>query len=578
MLSFVSRMLNFAGDYARPIKVSLVISLFEGILQSAPFVMIWLVLTSLINGELTSRMIVAVTVILGVTYLVRMVLRYIFNYLESGTGYLIGERERLALGDKLRRTPMGYFTEGNLGNITSALTVDIPFIEEFGMDSLDKVVSGYITSVIGLLMLFVIDWRMGLISLAAYILESLALRRIEKIGVVQSKHRQAQQAKLVATILEYTRGIGVIKAFHLGDKKAKNVNEAIEKTNHHSITFENQVVWPYFYYKVCYGLAIAVTIAAAGIFYSQGSLAGGMMIGVFIFIFNVFTPALAFASLSTQVRVAEAGLNRVETISQVPEISEGTALAPRGSHDIVFDSVGFSYGAETILEDVSLRIPVGSVTALVGPSGGGKTTIANLILRFWDVDRGRITLGGEDIRSYPIDELLGRFSVVFQNVYLFEDTVANNIRFGSPAATLEEIMAAAKKARCHDFIMNLPEGYDTVVGEGGDSLSGGEKQRISIARAILKDAPIIILDEATASVDPDNEFEIQEALSELIQHKTLVMIAHRLSTIQQADQILFVEDHGIAEGGTHQELMDWGGRYHALWQKRSQASSWKIGH
>jgi ATP-binding cassette subfamily B protein len=295
-----------------------------------------------------------------------------------------------------------------------------------------------------------------------------------------------------------------------------------------------------------------------------------------LFIFRIYLPAMGLATGASMMRVMEAGLDRYEKLKEVPIIDAGGKDVELDSFDIEFDDVSFSYEEKETLKNISFTAKERSMTALVGASGSGKTTIANLIVRFWDAQKGAIKIGGVDVREMTCDSLLRYVSMVFQRVYLFNDTIENNIRFGSPGATREDVIAAAKKARCHDFIEALPESSDTMVGEGGATLSGGEKQRVSIARAILKDAPIVLLDEATASVDPDNEKYIQEAINALVAGKTLIVIAHRLSTIKRADQILVIDGGRVAERGAHDELLARGGQYWKLWQRRQNANSWRI--
>ncbi|WP_260979303.1 ABC transporter ATP-binding protein, partial [Streptococcus agalactiae] len=276
-------------------------------------------------------------------------------------------------------------------------------------------------------------------------------------------------------------------------------------------------------------------------------------------------------------RVVDASLDRLETISNIPLLDEkGTDLIPK-AYDITVSNISFAYEEKEILHDVSFSVPQGTSCAIVGPSGSGKTTLCSLIARFWDVKDGEILLGGVNVKDYTCDSLLKNFSIVFQRVYLFEDTIENNILFGKPQSTKEEIVSAAKKACCHDFISALPDGYQTKIGEGGATLSGGEKQRISIARAILKDAPVVILDEATASVDPENERELQQAISELTKNKTLLMIAHRLNTVREADQILVLENGRIVQRGKHQELIQQEGLYRRFVEIRGNAIGWKLG-
>lgn len=568
--------MRFSGEYAARLKVSFVLSFIDGILSSVPIVLIWQVIDRALKGTLVHKDVFLFSILLILSLLIRMVLRYWFVSLESGTGYELCERERIALGDKLRRLPMRFFSEGNLGHVTSVITVDLPFIEEMGMDALDKVIGGFATSLIGVAMLFMVDWRLALISVAVFVAAILLLKALERVSKKQSPIRQRQQAELVSAILEYVQGISVIKSFHMSGERANRIKAAIDSTKDHSIDFEVSLLKPTLSFKLCFAFGITLTILAASLLAIGGNLNLSFAIAMFIFVFTIYTPAAGFASLSSQLRIMEAGLDRYEALDNLEEMEESAQKAPVTDNDITFQNVSFSYEDENILERISFIAKEGSVTALVGPSGGGKTTIANLIMRFWDVGEGSISIGGVDIRQMNSGDLLSRISAVFQDVHLFNDTIENNIRFGKPDATKEEIVEASKKAKCHDFIMSLPEGYDTIAGENGSLLSGGERQRISIARAILKDAPVIILDEATASVDPDNEIDIQHAIGALIQDKTLIMIAHRLSTIQYADQILVVENKHISERGTHSELLGRQGRYASLWEKRQKAGGWQI--
>ncbi|SHH82575.1 ATP-binding cassette, subfamily B [Sporobacter termitidis DSM 10068] len=576
MLKLVGRVLRLAGEYAGKLRLSLVLSFVESLLLAVPIFMAWYVFSLVLDNALQVRDAwICFSIILG-SVLLRMVLRYWFVMLESGTGYEICARERITLGERLRHLPMRFFSEGNLGWITSIITVDLPFVEEMGMDALDKVISGLAGALIGVIMLLSIDWRIGLITVIIYFAAFLTFQRLERVCRRESPIRQKQQAKLVSAVLEYVRGIPVIKAFNMGGDRAKAVKDAIESTRDHSVGFELQSVNPVLWYRACFAVGTAVTILAATLFAINGLLPAPTAIMVFIFVFYLYMPVQAFTNLSSQTRITEAALDRYEDLNAVDMIEDMGKEAVPHRHDITMRDVRFSYGEGQVLDGVSFTAPAKSVTALVGPSGGGKTTIANLIVRFWDVDSGSVEIGGTNVRDIAYDNLLGNVSMVFQNVYLFNDTIRNNIRFGRPEASEEEIIEAAKKARCHEFIMALPDGYNTLAGERGDRLSGGEKQRISIARAILKNAPIILLDEATASVDPDNEGDIQRAIGELIQDKTLIIIAHRLSTIQNAHQILVVDNKRIVEHGTHTELLNQDGVYHELWKHREKAGGWKI--
>ncbi len=296
----------------------------------------------------------------------------------------------------------------------------------------------------------------------------------------------------------------------------------------------------------------------------------------------VISSFIVYASLETAgnysalLRVVDMSVDRAQEILDAPQMDiSGDEIIP-ASRDIEAKNVQFSYDKKKVIDGVSLNIPERTTTAIVGPSGGGKTTLVNLLARFWDVDKGTVTLGGRNVREYDMDSLMQNFSFVFQNVYLFRDTIANNIRFGRPDAPMEDVIAAAKKACCHDFIAALPDGYDTVIGEGGANLSGGERQRISIARAMMKDAPVIFLDEATANVDPENENELTKAIEALTREKTVIMIAHRLKTVEHADQILVVDHGKIVQRGTHDQLMAEDGIYKTFVGERREAASWKV--
>jgi ATP-binding cassette subfamily B protein IrtB len=577
MLKFIGRMLRLADDLAGRIKLAFCLSFFESMLSFLPISASLYIFIKITGQTLTPGDAWLSGGVMLAAMVVRCVLRRIFVALQSGAGYEICARERINGGDRFKRFPMSYFTEGNLGNVTAAISIDLLFIEEHGMNAMDKVINGYISITVGCLMLFLIDWRVALVSVAVSVAAMLVLERLQKVGKEQSEIRQRQQAGLTAAILEYIEGIAIIKSLNLAGAKAKAVKDAIRSTRDHAIDFEEKFIPPTVLYQTCFAVGIAATVFLAAGFCLNGGMDLAVMLMLTIFIFYLYIPVQSLSTLTSQVRVMEAGLDRYEALKKVAIIDADGRDLQLDRFDIEFKDVSFAYEADETLKNISFKVPEKSMTALVGTSGSGKTTIANLIVRFWDVQQGEVLVGGVNVKRLTCDSLLKNISMVFQNVYLFNDTILNNIKFGKPDATDAEVMAAAKKARCHDFIMALPDGYRTIAGEGGGNLSGGEKQRISIARAILKDAPIILLDEATASVDPDNEKQIQMALNELVKDKTLVVIAHRLSTIRSADQILVINGGRLVQKGTHDELMKEGGQYGRLWQKRLTARSWKIG-
>ncbi len=576
MLNIVRRILALAGEYAGKIKTAFVISIFEEIFAVMPILLILYVLIKIVSGSITVQDVWIVGIGIVMSVILRAVSKRLIDGFQSGTGYEIFARERMNIGDKLKRFPMGHFSEGNIGNITAVVTSDLVFIEEHAMLTLSQVFTGYLSMVIGVIMLTVLDYRIGIISAATVILALLALNKHEKVAEYHSGIRQETHSKLIGAVLEYIKGISVIKSFNMVGDRAKKINQEFKRVRDASIEFEKRFSSTILQFESCFSLGIGLTVLAVSYFALNQTLDLPFMLMMLIFIFEIYLPFKALGGLTAQVRIMEAALNRYDKISNVEIIDEDGKDITLDHFDIEFKDVTFAYEQEDVLHDVSFKVPEHSMTALVGKSGCGKTTIANLIARFWDVQKGEVKVGGVNVKEMTSDSLLKNISMVFQNVYLFNDTVRNNVTFGKPDATMEEVIETCKKARCHDFIMELEDGYDTVISESGASLSGGEKQRISIARAMLKDAPIVLLDEATASVDPDNEKHIQMAINELVKDKTLVMIAHRLSTIQNADQILVIDEGKIIEKGTHNELIREKGLYDDFWQRRVKARSWKI--
>lgn len=496
------------------------------------------------------------------------VFEHITNVLQSATGYMVFADMRMRLGDHLRKLPMGYFTEGNIGKISAVLSTDMVFIEENCMGVLSELVSFIISQGIMVVMMFVMDFRLGLLSVlivgAFIVVGNLMLKTTLKHSVIKQEGAES----LTEEVLDFAEGIGIIKSYNMLGEKSKRLSDEFEKSCRESIGFEVAYgPWARALY-LTFGIGTSLILALAGILYSGGEISSEYMMGMVLFLFDIFVSIKSYYGQMARLTVTNASLDRIEEVFAAEELKDSgkeilsdKVKAQDDEAEIEYKGVNFGYTQKDVLKNVSFKVKKGEMTALVGPSGGGKSTIASLLARFWDIKEGSISVRGKDIKNVSLGSLMDQISMVFQRVYLFQDTVYNNIAIGRPDATKEEVMEAAKKARCYDFIMELPEGFDTVIGEGGASLSGGEKQRISIARCILKDSPIVILDEATASVDADNERAIQEAISELCKDKTLLVIAHRLKTIKDADQILVVSDGEIIERGNHDSLIQQDGVY-----------------
>ena len=472
----------------------------------------------------------------------------------------------MRLGNHLRKLPMGYFTEGNMGKISTVLCTDMVFIEECCMGVLSELVTFMISQGLMTLMMFVMDIRLGIAALAVVLAFVIVGNCMMKTTLAHSKTKQEGSESLTEEVLAFAEGIGIIKSFNMLGEKSKSLSAEFDKSCRESIDFEKSYgPWAR---ALCltYGIGTSFILAIAGLLYAKGEMASDYMVGMVLFLFDLFISIESYYGQITRLTVTAASLDRIEEVFEAEELHDFADIAlskDAGGNDslVEYSDVSFGYTGKNVLNHVSFTMKKGEMTALVGPSGGGKSTIASLLARFWDIKEGTIKVDGKDIKNVSLGSLMDKISMVFQRVYLFKDTIYNNIVIGRPDATREEVIEAAKKARCYDRIMSFPEGFDTVIGEGGASLSGGEKQRLSIARCILKDSPIVILDEATASVDADNECAIQEAISELCKNKTLLVIAHRLKTIRDADQILVISDGKIIERGNHEKLMEKDGVY-----------------
>lgn len=576
MFALISRMLRLSGRYKKRIQLAFVCAFVEQILSKMPIFFAFLVLAGFAASTMSGARCLVVGAILVCVVVLQAVVHYASDRLQSAAGYMIFADQRIALADHLRRLPMGYFTAGNIGKISSVLSSDMVFVEEVAMSTIANMMSYLLSAGVLMVFMFWLDWRLGLIALAVTLLANVVARRMNAVSLKEAAARQEQGERLTDAVLSFVEGIGVIKSYNLLGAQSAALTENFARSRDVNAAFERRMTPWTTGLSILYGAGIAAIFGLAVYLEQTGALSLAYLLGVLLFVFDLFGPLKALYGEATRLTVMNAALDRTCDVLVETELPDtGTAHLPEttAGDEIVFEDVSFSYdGKNDVLHDISFAMPPHTMTALVGPSGGGKSTVANLLARFWDVSTGCVKIRGVDIRDVPLAEMMDQISMVFQRVYLFQDTIYNNIAMGRPDASEKEIIQAAKKARCYDFVTALPDGFQTIVGEGGATLSGGERQRIAIARCILKDAPIVILDEATASVDVDNERYIQEAISELVRGKTLLVIAHRLHTIRDADQILVVAGGRIAQRGDHASLSDQPGIYQDFVQKRSGGS------
>ena len=575
MIKTLSKIYQFSGKMQGTMKKAILFSVLHSLFDMMSFGALAMVFSGLTDGFTTSM----IWMIFGITLasmLLKIYCSYISDFGKVQIGYFMCAEKRIHIGDRMKYMPMGYFNDHNLGNLTFVVTTTMGDIENNASMVLTNILGGYIHAAIITIVMLCIDWRIELTILCGILLFTWCIGRLQKKSETVSPQRQQAQEALVSNVLEYVQGMLIVKSFNLGQNSNSKMRQAILDSKDKNLKLERTFV-PYNMLQqiILYGTSILVIVEGL-YFYLNGTMALSICLLMTVASFMLFSQLQSAGNTSSLLRLLDVSIDKVNEIDNTPVMDEhGKPINPP-NYNIVFDDVSFSYGEHRILDHVSLSIPEKTVTAIVGPSGAGKSTLCNLIARFWDVDDGKITIGGIDVRDYTLDSLLTNISEVFQKVYLFADTIENNIKFGNPAASHNEVVKAAQKACCHDFIMSLPDGYDTVIGEGGATLSGGEKQRISIARAILKDAPIIILDEATSSVDPENENLLMGAISELTKNKTVIMIAHRLKTVRNADQIFVLSGGHIVQTGKHEDLIRQPGIYADFIGIRKKAIVWKL--
>ncbi|MDO4355184.1 MAG: ABC transporter ATP-binding protein [Clostridia bacterium] len=576
MFKTIGRIMAIAGDQKKSIWAGIVFNFLKTLSMSLMLWAVFIVVERL--DALTADVIWRAVGVLLVSVAGRFLFQWLCDISMSAKGFDMFRDYRLRIGEKLKSAPMGYFSEQKLGAIQTTLTSTVVELEQYSMLYITDMTGGLSMAIIITAMLAVYSPWMALWSLLALACGMAVLRRLQRAAQEHTVRVQEAQEHMVAQSLEYIRGIAVLRAFSQTRGSQGAVYDAFRRRQRAALDQERASLPLLRLYGLVFKIASCGLLFLATTLYLRGRIPLGYCFMFLVASFIIFSELELMGDGAFLAKKIATELDRLETVTRIPTLDRTTrALNPK-RFDIELRDVSFSYGSDAhrVIDHVSLRIPQGTSCAIVGPSGSGKTTLCSLIARFWDVQQGSVLLGGQDVKEYTADSLLSHVSMVFQNVYLFHDTIENNIRFGNPAATREQIEEAARKAQCHEFIMAMPEGYDTVIGEGGSTLSGGEKQRISIARAILKDAPIVILDEATSSVDPENEHALLSAIQALTRGKTLISIAHRLTTVRDADQILVIDRGRIVQRGTHAELIAQQGIYRRFWRQRAEAVGWKL--
>lgn len=556
--------------------LAVVLGVLRAMFSALRITAVAVVVQGLIEGQLTSRHLWLSFGIMAVSVLGQIMVTLKTTMLQCEAGYHSCCNKRIEIAEHLRYLPMGFFNRNSLGAITNVTTNTMESLADVAARIVMVTTQGILTTSVIAVFVLAFDWRIGLVLVAGILLFLLFNSRMQKATVPLASRKHNADEDLVSQVIEYVQGIAEVKNYSMTDSRAKKLDAAINEKRDTDTAVEFTVMPWVTIQNITTKLTGMLMSILSLKFYFDGTMPLLYCIMMMISAFMVFESLEAMGSFSALLRTVHVAVSKTKEIMDMPPMDiDGADLTPE-KKDIVLKNVDFSYDRKKIIDNVSLTIPEKTTTAFVGPSGGGKTTLCHLMARFWDVQGGQVLLGGRNVKDYSFDSLMKNFSFVFQNVYLFEDTIANNIRFGEPDASMDRVIEAAKKARCHDFIIALPEGYQTVIGEGGASLSGGEKQRVSIARAIMKNAPVIILDEATANVDPESETELTAAIEELTKEKTIIMIAHRLKTVRNADQIFVIDNGKIAQHGTHDELIRKNGIYKTFVEGRQEAASWKI--
>lgn len=577
MIEILLKFIRFSGkENGDKFKLSIVLGVIEALAAAMKIPAIMYIMIGLLNKEPMEKYIYGSLLIMVISISIGVFCKKYSTVLQTKGGYNASAFTRIKIAKHLRYLPMGYFNSNSIGEISSVTTNTMEILGDVAARVVMLTTQGILETSMIILMLLIFDLRIGLVALIGIVVFFIINSMMQRVSKKDSEKKIECDIELINQIMEYLQGISEVKSYNLFGKQSKKLNDANRACEKINTKMEMLFVPYHFLQNITTKITASIIVLLCAYFYINDTMELVYCIGMTISAFMLYSSLECAGTYSSLLHVVSICVDKAEAILKLDTMDiDGEEIKPI-NHDIELNHVSFSYDKRKIIDDISLFIPEKTTTAIVGPSGGGKSTLCNLIARFWDVDEGSVTLGGINVKDYSMNALMSNFSFVFQNVYLFQDTIENNIKFGSQEASHEEVIEAAKKACCHEFISKLPDGYNTVIGEGGASLSGGEKQRISIARAIMKDAPIVILDEATANVDPENEKDLMDAIEALTKEKTIIMIAHRLKTVRHADQIVVVDKGRIVQRGNHDQLMKENGIYKRFVDARKKAVSWKL--
>ncbi|MFT3985673.1 MAG: ABC transporter ATP-binding protein [Lachnospiraceae bacterium] len=575
MFCMIKRILHISGKYKRKILWGIFFHLLMSVFMTMMMMAVYVVAENL--NTMTMQVILSALGILVASIFGRFLFQWLMEISMSAKGFDMFRDYRLNVGERMRKAPMGYFSEQRLGSIQTVLTSTVSDLEQYSMMAITNLTGGVIMTLVMMGFFLFFNPVFAFVTLVGLCVGISVLHLIQKAAAEQSPKVLAAGEVMTTQALEYIRGISVLRAFSQTKGSEDSVYEAFDQKRQADLNQEHASLHLLKIYSAIFKLTGCVLMFAAVLLYLAGSITLSYCLLFIIGAFMIYSEMEQMGNGVYLAGMVTSGLDRLEAVTDIPKMDTSLEELTLQNFDIELKDVSFAYESRQVINHVSVKMQQGSACAIVGPSGSGKTTLCNLIARFWDVQEGQVLVGGRDVRQYTADSLMKYISMVFQNVYLFQDTIENNIRFGNPEATSEQVVEAAKRAQCHAFISALPEGYETIVGEGGSTLSGGERQRISIARAMLKDAPIIILDEATSGIDPENEHELVTAVQELTKGKTLISIAHRLTTVRNADQILVIAEGTVAQKGTHAQLIEQDGIYRRFWKQREAAGGWRLG-